>query len=215
MKPVTKHRRPNPTPLPPSSQPPSPWFEPCKRAMDVLLASLGLIASAPVLLLCMAWVWWMDGSPVIYRQWRVGRSGRLFCLYKLRTMRRDAERHGVRLATSDDQRVLPGCQWIRKSHLDELPQLINVLMGQMSIVGPRPERPEVIEQLRAALPRIERRLAVAPGLTGLAQVRNGYSNDLAGMRRKLAYDLLYLRRRSFFTDLGLILQTAPKLWDQA
>ena len=107
----------------------------------------------------------------------------------------------------------PGCQWVRKSHADELPQLVNILLGQMSVVGPRPERPEIIEELRGDLPGIERRLAAAPGLTGLAQVRNGYSNDVAGMRRKLAYDLRYLRSRSLIRDVKLILETIPRVWD--
>ncbi len=202
-----------------SRRPPTPHRarrgERAKRGLDVVMASCALAVAAPVLFGCAAWVWWLDGSPVVYRQWRVGRDGWLFRLYKLRTMRRDAESAGAQYATSADPRVLPGCRWMRRSHVDELPQLINVLLGHMSLVGPRPERPEIIESLRDDLPGIERRLEAAPGLTGLAQIRNGYANDEAGMRRKLACDLSYLRRRSLIGDLALILATVPRFWDRA
>ena len=104
---------------------------------------------------------------------------------------------------------------MRRSHVDELPQLWNILRGDMSLVGPRPERPEMFEQLRKDIPGIELRLAGRPGLTGLAQVKHGYTNDLAGARRKIAFDLRYLRRRSVFSDLKLLLATFPKVWDQA
>jgi len=192
---------------------PGRGFERCKRGIDFAAALVGLIALMPVMLLCALWIKCIDGGPVLYRQWRVGRNGWLFKLYKFRTMTLDAEAGGAQCATDADPRILPGCLWVRKSHVDELPQLINILLGQMSLVGPRPERPEIIEELRTDLPGIERRLAAAPGLTGLAQVRNGYSNDVAGMRRKLAYDLRYLRRRSLVTDMKLILETFPRVWD--
>jgi lipopolysaccharide/colanic/teichoic acid biosynthesis glycosyltransferase len=192
---------------------PGKAFETCKRAMDIVASLVGLVLLSPVMLLCVAWIKCVDGGPVLYRQWRVGREGWLFKLYKFRTMSLDAERDGAQCATGSDPRVLPGCKWVRKSHVDELPQLMNILLGQMSLVGPRPERPEIIEELRGDLPGIERRLTASPGLTGLAQVRNGYSNDVAGMRRKLAYDLRYLRRRSLVQDLKLILETIPRVWD--
>lgn len=188
-------------------------FETGKRALDIVVALLGLVALSPLMLFCAAWIKLVDGGPVLYRQWRVGRDGWLFHIYKFRTMSLDAECEGVRFATSSDPRVLPGCLWVRKCHADELPQLVNILLGQMSLVGPRPERPEIIEQLRDDMPGIERRLAATPGLTGLAQVRNGYSNDLAGMRRKLAFDLRYLRSRSLIRDVTLIFETIPRVWD--
>lgn len=192
---------------------PGKGFESGKRVLDILASALGLVLLSPVMLLCVLWIKSVDGGPVLYRQWRVGRDGWLFKIYKFRTMSLDAEREGVKCASDSDPRVLPGCQWVRKSHVDELPQLINILLGHMSLVGPRPERPEIIEELRGDLPGIERRLAAAPGLTGLAQVRNGYSNDVAGMRRKLAYDLRYLRSRSLVSDVKLILETIPRVWD--
>lgn len=187
-----------------------------KRAMDIAGASLGLVALSPLLLACAAWVRFVDRGPVFYRQWRVGRDGWMFRIVKLRTMRRNAETIGdARFAADGDPRILPGCSWMRRSHVDELPQLWNILIGHMSLVGPRPERPEMIEMLRPEIPRIDRRLEVKPGLTGLAQIRNGYSNDVPGARRKLAWDLRYLRRQSLWTDLRLMLQTLPRLWDHA
>lgn len=186
-----------------------------KRIFDLLGALVGIVLSAPILILCAAWIKLNDGGPVVYRQWRVGRDGWLFRIYKLRTMRLEAEAPGdARFADTDDPRIIPGCGWMRKSHMDELPQFWNILLGDMSLVGPRPERPEIFELLRSDLPSIERRLATKPGLTGLAQVRNGYTNDLAGARRKLALDLRYLRHRNFFTDLRLVIGTLPKVWDQ-
>lgn len=201
------------TPRQTSLRSPGRGFEACKRVVDIVAAIVGLVALSPLMVFCGVWIKLVDGGPVLYRQWRVGRDGWLFNIYKFRTMSLDAEANGAQCATSSDPRVLPGCQWVRKCHADELPQLINILLGQMSLVGPRPERPEIIEELRGDLPGIERRLAAAPGLTGLAQVRNGYSNDVAGMRRKLAYDLRYLRSRSLVRDMTLILETIPRVWD--
>jgi len=187
-----------------------------KRLLDISVAGLALLVLGPVILFCAFWVWMIDGGPVIYRQWRVGENGWLFRLYKLRTMRRDAERNrGATMAQSDDQRVIPGCRWMRRSHVDELPQLINILIGDMSVVGPRPERPEILEQLRSSIPDIEHRLRGKPGLTGLAQVCHGYTNDVQGARKKLHYDLEYLRQPSLLGDVKVILKTIPKFWDQA
>lgn len=186
-----------------------------KRATDVAGASLGILLSAPVVLACAAWIKACDRGPVIHKQWRVGHNGKLFRLYKLRTMRLNAEAPGVaRFATAGDPRVLPLCGWMRKSHVDELPQLWNILRGEMSLVGPRPERPEMIEELRPDVPQIDRRLECAPGLTGLAQVKNGYASDISGTRRKVAMDLRYMRNRSVWNEFRLLLATVPKLWDR-
>lgn len=209
-----KRRRSRGTTKPPRRS--QAWSDRAKRTVDILASLVGLVIVSPLLLGCAIWIRLADGGPVIFTQWRVGRDGWLFRLYKLRTMRLDAEQLGVaRFASIGDPRVLPGCGWMRRSHVDELPQLWNILRGEMSLVGPRPERPEIFERLSETLPGMERRLAAVPGLTGLAQVRNGYSNDLAGMRRKLAYDLRYLRARSVLTDLRLILQTLPCVWDRS
>jgi lipopolysaccharide/colanic/teichoic acid biosynthesis glycosyltransferase len=128
-------------------------------------------------------------------------------------MRLDAEKQGARFASADDARIIPGCGWMRRSHVDELPQLFNILKGEMSLVGPRPERPEMIERLRPEIPDFDARLDATPGLTGLAQVASGYSNDTEGMRHKLRYDLAYLRRRSLLADVHVVVKTVPKFWD--
>lgn len=187
-----------------------------KRTLDVLGAAIGLIVMMPLLLACGLWIRHQDGGPAIYRQWRVGKDGWLFPIYKLRTMGQDAESDGqAKFAQASDDRVLAGCRWMRRSHVDELPQLWNILLGQMSLVGPRPERPEITCRLQETLAGFERRLAGDPGLTGLAQIRAGYANDLAGLRRKLALDIRYLRQRGLMLDLGLILRTAPCFWDRS
>lgn len=190
-------------------------FQIVKRLMDIAGALVALVVFAPLLVGCGLWIKWTDGGPVFYRQDRVGRHGRVFRIWKLRTMRPNAELNGPQLATTDDPRIVRGCRWIRRSHIDELPQLLNILRGEMSLVGPRPERPELIEQMRETLPDFPQRLAGTPGLTGLAQVRNGYTNDLAGMRRKLEFDLAYLRDRSLLLDARLILLTLPLFWDRS
>ncbi len=182
-----------------------------KRCFDIAGSLFGLLLTAPVLAACVLWIRIQDGGPAVYRQWRVGRDGWLFQIYKLRTMGHDAEHGGARFAEADDPRVLPGCGWMRRSHVDELPQLWNVLRGQMSLVGPRPERPEMIEQLRPMIRHIDRRHVRRPGLTGLAQVVNGYTNDVAGARRKMAYDMRYLRRYGLMGELGIMLRTVPRM----
>ena len=187
-----------------------------KRPVDVALGLVGLSLGALPLAMCAFWIKIVDGGPAFYRQWRVGRDGWLFRIVKLRTMRKDAEHQGgPQFARTCDPRILPGCRWMRRSHIDELPQLWNILLGQMSMVGPRPERPEMIQMLRPAVPRIDRRLVSRPGLTGLAQIRNGYTNDIAGARRKLAYDLRYMRDRRLVRDLQLLIRTVPKVFDRA
>lgn len=199
--------------LPSALRSPGPRFELMKRGMDVAVSVSLLLVLSPLLAFCAAWIVAMGGRPVIYSQWRVGRHGYLFRVHKLRTMRSDAESAGPRFASDRDPRVLRGCHWMRRSHVDELPQLWNILRGDMSLVGPRPERPEMFETLSRTTPRFERRLAAAPGLTGLAQLRLGYTNNDAGARRKLAWDLRYLRRRSIRRDARLLIQTLPKFWD--
>lgn len=133
--------------------------------------------------------------------------GRPFVLYKFRTMRIDAEKNGAQFATKNDPRVTPIGRFLRKTRLDELPQLWNVLRGEMSLVGPRPERPEFIEHLSREVPNYLLRLGIKPGLTGLAQVLNGYDNDLAGFRRKVALDLLYLQNCCLTNDLKILVRT--------
>ncbi|MAE64677.1 MAG: hypothetical protein CMJ18_10465 [Phycisphaeraceae bacterium] len=186
-----------------------------KEMIDLLGAGVCLLVFAPVMLLCAILIKVSDPSgPVLYEQVRVGLNGQLFTIYKLRTMYMDAEKHGRAIrAGEDDPRVIPVCRWMRRGHLDELPQLINILRGEMSLVGPRPERPELFEDLSRALPKFERRLAVKPGLTGLAQIYNGYDTDIDSVRRKLDYDLAYIDRMSLGLDCKLLFATLSKFHD--
>jgi lipopolysaccharide/colanic/teichoic acid biosynthesis glycosyltransferase len=133
--------------------------------------------------------------------------GRRFTLYKFRTMRIDAEKNGAQFATEGDPRVTPIGRFLRRSRLDELPQLWNVLKGEMSLVGPRPERPEFIEELSEEIPDYLARLGLKPGLTGVAQVVNGYDNEIESFRRKVAFDLLYLQNCCLRNDLKVLLRT--------
>lgn len=133
--------------------------------------------------------------------------GKPFVLYKFRTMRIDAEKAGAQLATKGDPRITPIGRLLRKTRIDELPQLWNVLRGEMSLVGPRPERPEFVEQLSEKIPNYINRLGLKPGLTGIAQVVNGYDTDLDSFRRKVNYDLLYLQNCCVRNDLKILLRT--------
>jgi len=161
-----------------------------------LAACVLLIVALPVILFLVAMIRLTSRGPGVYRQCRVGCQGREFTLFKLRSMRVDAEAGtGPVWATEDDPRVTRLGRFLRRSHLDELPQLLNVACGEMAFVGPRPERPEIVQKLKIAIPGYERRLQVPAGITGLAQVCTTPDFDLASARRKLSYDLAYLQLR--------------------
>lgn len=146
------------------------YFDVAKEVADIVLGFLALVLSLPVLIVCAAIIKLSRSGPVLYRQQRVGKNGRLFKMYKLRTMYANAESAtGAVWAARGDPRVLPACRWMRRSHVDELPQLINVIRGDMSLVGPRPERPEILSQLEKTYPGVRKRLAVRPGITGLCK----------------------------------------------
>ena len=178
-----------------------------KRALDVSLASLGLVVGLPVMLAVAALIKLTSPGPVFYAQTRVGRYGRPFAIYKFRSMRTDAEQNGAVWAAANDDRVTLVGKFLRKSRLDELPQLWNILRGDMSFVGPRPERPEFVQDLRKQIPYYDLRHLVPPGLTGWAQVRYRYGASVEDARQKLAYDLYYVRRFSIFFDLAICLRT--------
>ena len=178
-----------------------------KRTFDIALASLALVVLAPVLLVAALLVA-TTGRPIVFRQTRIGERGKLFTIYKFRTMRVDAERVGGAVwASTGDPRATRIGWLLRRTHLDELPQLLNVLRGDMSIVGPRPERPEFIQLLEAVVPCWGRRLLVKPGITGWAQVRSGYAADCESTAVKLSYDLWYLRHRNLVIDLAVCAKT--------
>jgi lipopolysaccharide/colanic/teichoic acid biosynthesis glycosyltransferase len=189
--------------------PPRPIYEAIKAGGEWLFAGVLIVLAAPILLLTAVAVKLTSRGPVFYSQTRVGKYGKLFTLYKIRSMLHDCEKDsGARWSTPGDSRVTPIGAFLRKTHLDELPQLWNVLRGDMSLVGPRPERPEFTPALERAIPHYCDRLAVRPGVTGLAQVQLPPDTDMTSVRRKLAYDLYYIRYRSVWLDLRLIVCTA-------
>jgi exopolysaccharide biosynthesis polyprenyl glycosylphosphotransferase len=182
-------------------------FNRVTRVVDVAVGTLLLIVTTPVLVLAGLAVLLFDGRPVFYLQTRVGQFGRHFRVVKLRTMRPDAEQGGPTFAAPRDPRVTRVGKLLRRLRIDELPQLVNVLKGDMSLVGPRPERPEFVAELARVVPYYTFRLAVPPGLTGWAQVNMRYARTEGEHRRKLEYDLYFIRERSFGMYLLTLLRT--------
>jgi sugar transferase (PEP-CTERM system associated) len=179
-----------------------------KRGVDLVVASVMLVVLAPVMAAAALGVWLTDGRPIIFAQERVGQGGRRYLMHKFRTMRRDAERLGAAWATDDDPRVIPVGRFMRRSRIDELPQLWNVLRGDMSLVGPRPEREVFLAELKERWPLFQLRELVKPGLSGWAQLRYGYGSTMEEQARKLEYDLYYVKNTSLFLDLVCLLATA-------
>ncbi len=186
-------------------------YKAVKPALDFALALVMIVPSIPLVLVAMLLVRLSSRGPSIYSQKRLGEGGKVFTIYKIRTMYQDSERHlGPTWCVPGDPRITPVGRILRLSHLDELPQLFNILKGDMSLVGPRPERPEIAEKLEGKLASYRLRLAVRPGLTGLAQVQQPPDTDLSSVHRKLDYDLHYMDRMSLWLDLRLILGTVLK-----
>jgi exopolysaccharide biosynthesis polyprenyl glycosylphosphotransferase len=186
----------------------SPGERSLKRILDVLVSASVLILFSPLLALIALAIKLASPGPVLYAQKRVGRGNRLFTLLKFRSMVADAEaRTGPVWADKRDPRITRTGRILRPLHLDELPQLINVLKGDMSLVGPRPERPAFVEQFRHTIPLYERRLNVKPGITGWAQVKHKYDESLTDVQDKLRYDLFYLENMSLALDVKIILST--------
>lgn len=169
--------------------------------LAIVLPVLGLIAICLLV---------FEGLPVFYRQVRVGKDQKQFYIWKFRTMRPDAEKDtGPVWSSRKDVRVTRLGRWLRATHLDELPQVFNVLGGDMHLVGPRPERPEFVESLVQDIPGYNRRHLVRPGITGLAQVKQGYDSCVGDVASKVAFDVAYIRSASLFTDLKILVQTIP------
>ena len=199
-----------------------------RRLLNVVVAAVGLVLALPLMLVLAALIKVTSRGPVLFRQTRIGLDrralmhaggntrrridlgGRAFTMYKFRTMRAAPE-NGARQvwAVPDDDRVTPVGRVLRKFRLDELPQLINVLKGDMNIVGPRPEQPAIFVYLREQIEGYQRRQRVRPGITGWAQVNQGYDTSIDDVRRKVRYDLEYIRRQSPFEDLKIMAHTLP------
>jgi exopolysaccharide biosynthesis polyprenyl glycosylphosphotransferase len=179
-----------------------------KRLTDVVVSAVMLVVLAPLMAFAALLVLASDGAPVLYTQERTGRGGRPYRIRKFRTMRRDAEKGGAVWATDGDPRVLPVGRLLRRSRFDELPQLWNVLRGDMSLVGPRPEREVFLRELKARWPLFQLRELVKPGLSGWAQLKFGYVSTIEEQGRKLEYDLYYIKNTSLFLDLVCLLATA-------
>jgi sugar transferase (PEP-CTERM system associated) len=178
-----------------------------KRAFDLIVALAGIVLAAPLMLLTAIAVRLDSPGPILYRQDRVGENGRIFTLSKFRSMRADAESGTPIWAKDKDDRVTRVGRFIRLARLDELPQLWNVLRGDMSFVGPRPERPFFVEQLAAAIPFYMERHAVKPGVTGWAQVKYRYGSSIEDATEKLRYDLYYIKHLSIVFDLTIMIDT--------
>lgn len=201
------------------------------RALNVTVALLGITLTLPVWLLIAIAIKLTSRGPVFYSQTRVGLDaragkpsredsrrvqdigGRPFAILKFRTMRPDAETgRGAVWASTNDDRVTPVGKWLRRSRLDELPQLVNVLRGDMNVVGPRPERPQLVEELRIQIPAYQQRQRVRPGITGHAQVHLQYDTSIDDVRRKVQHDLEYIASRSVWQDVLIMLKTLPVMF---
>jgi lipopolysaccharide/colanic/teichoic acid biosynthesis glycosyltransferase len=179
-----------------------------QRAFDVIVSLFILVAFLPAIAIGLLLVKLTSRGPAIYSQTRLGRFGRPFLIYKIRSMTNDCEKEsGAKWSVKGDPRVTWIGRILRKTHVDELPQLVNILRGQMSLVGPRPERPEFVTILEASLPRYRDRLVVRPGLAGLAQVQLPPDSDLESVRRKLRYDLHYAEHGSVWMDFRILIAT--------
>jgi sugar transferase (PEP-CTERM system associated) len=179
-----------------------------KRVFDISSATVLLLVLWPVMLLAALFIKLEDGGPVFFRQERVGLFGKPFFCLKFRSMRTDAEKDGVaRWASTQDSRVTRVGRFIRKTRIDELPQLVNVLRGEMSMVGPRPERPTFVEMLERDIPFYAIRHSVKPGVTGWAQVRYAYGASIEDAKRKLQFDLYYVKNNSVFLDFFILFET--------
>jgi sugar transferase (PEP-CTERM system associated) len=179
-----------------------------KVALDFVLAMLGLVLTLPLMAIIAVAVKLTSPGPALYHQQRVGRQGRIFTVHKFRTMRTDAEAEtGPVWASHGDQRITPLGRWLRRTRLDELPQLWNVLKGDMSFVGPRPERPEFVTELTRQIPYYGQRHTVRPGITGWAQVRYTYGASIEDALQKLQYDLYYIKNFSIALDLFIVFET--------
>lgn len=186
-------------------------FQNFKQAFDFLIASVGLALLSPLFLIVSILIKIDSPGIAFFKQRRTGKDGRPFRMWKFRTMREDAESEtGPVWAGEDDPRITRLGRFLRKSHIDELPQLINVFRGEMSLIGPRPERPEFVEEINGSIAHFNERLKVRPGITGLAQVRYRYGASIKDAARKLKYDLLYIKKMCWMLDFRILFWTVGR-----
>jgi exopolysaccharide biosynthesis polyprenyl glycosylphosphotransferase len=183
------------------------FYDVFKRGLDILVAAVLLIITAPVILVAALFTRLSSHGPAFYRQRRVGLHGRAYTIAKIRSMIDGAETDGAQWASERDPRVTQLGKFLRATRIDELPQLWNVLRGDMSLVGPRPERPEFVEKLEKEIPFYRARLAVRPGITGWAQIKHRYANSVEDTKTKIEYDLYYIKHRWFWLDLLILGKT--------
>ena len=184
------------------------WRRLFKRSLDLTISLVGLICAAPVMVFIALAVKLDSNGRVFFKQARVGMRGKVFTMFKFRTMCENAEQKtGPIWAKANDPRVTRFGNFLRKTHLDELPQLFNVLKGEMSLVGPRPERPCFVNEFRKIIPHYERRLCVKPGITGLAQIKRGYDETLKDVKKKVRYDFLYVQKMCPLLDVRVLAMT--------
>ena len=179
-------------------------FDMYQRVLDIVLSVIGLLIGIPLIVIFGILIKVEDSGPITYKQERLGKGGKRFYIYKLRSMRTDAEKFGAQWAEKDDPRITKVGKFIRKTRIDEIPQLFNILKGDMSIIGPRPERPSFTEEFNQEIPGFIDRLAVKPGLTGWAQVNGGYEIT---PEEKLIEDIYYIKNRSILLDLKILFKT--------
>lgn len=184
-------------------------LELCQRIVDIVLSLLAMIVGISVILIAGIFIKIEDNGPILYKQERLGKYGKEFYVYKLRSMRTDAEKYGAQWAEKDDPRVTKVGKFIRKTRIDEIPQLFNIFKGDMGIIGPRPERPGFTKEFEEKYGHFVYRLAIKPGLTGWAQVNGGYEIDPG---EKLKYDIYYIKNRSLLLDIKIVFMTVKVIF---
>ncbi len=185
-----------------------PWEESAKRLTDIIVSILILTISSPIWIFAAIAIRLNSPGPLVYSQERVGFNGKLFYMHKFRSMYQDAEsRTGPVWATTNDPRITSVGRFLRKTRLDEIPQFFDVVRGEMSLVGPRPERPHFVDMLSKEIPLYKRRLSVKPGITGWAQIKQGYDTSIEDVKSKVRYDLFYIENMSFRMDIKILLMT--------